>query len=277
MGRRLLVGLMTAGLTLAACGGGGDSGTTSTPTTATSTSTTTTATTTSTSTPTTTSSVAVTEDVLTVVGTIFGVEGYHQEIDGVWTGVETDLLEEIANRLGLTPEYVAAPFDEIIQGLADGRYDLAASRFSITPERQEIVAFTTAHLVDDVVLYTVKDGGVDDISDLLGGVVVVREGSSAESFMKNNHPDIGLVFSDPFTADAMVRSGAVDGRVTGDSDTDEYAKTVIGQQLTAFPADPAQQGLVDDINSALAAMIADGSYAEIYEKWFDTDDLRVDS
>jgi ABC-type amino acid transport substrate-binding protein len=118
---------------------------------------------------------------------------------------------------------------------------------------------------------------VDDISDLSGGMVVVREGSSAESFMKNNHPDIGLAFSDPFTADVMLRNGDVDGRVTGDHDTDEFTKTVIGRHPTAFPADPAQQGVVDEVNSALAAMIADGSYAEIYERWFDTNDLRVDS
>ena len=59
------------------------------------------------------------DGVLTVVGAIFGVEGYHQYQDAteVWTGFETDLLEEISSRLGMAPDYVAAPFPEIFPAL----------------------------------------------------------------------------------------------------------------------------------------------------------------
>ena len=117
---RLVSVLAVLCLVGAGCGGGEAATTTTAVTTAPPAATTstsrpapTTTSTTTTTTTTTATTVAAAEDVLTVVGTIFGVEGYQQETDGVWTGFETDLLEEIANRLGLQTRYEAAPFDEI--------------------------------------------------------------------------------------------------------------------------------------------------------------------
>ncbi len=43
-----------------------------------------------------------------------------------------------------------------------------------------------------------------------------------------------------------------------------------------MPVNPAATGLVEGLNSALTAMFEDGTYAEIYERWFDNDLERVD-
>jgi ABC-type amino acid transport substrate-binding protein len=114
------------------------------------------------------------------------------------------------------------------------------------------------------------------VSDLAGGIVAVREGTSSQSFMEENYPEAELRLVDPFSAASLLRSGEVDGWVTGSNDTDEFANFEIGTLPTAFPVDPAQPGLVEDMDKALADMIAGGTYGEIYERWFGTPDSRVD-
>jgi ABC-type amino acid transport substrate-binding protein len=217
------------------------------------------------------------DEVLIIAGTIFGIGGYHRAVDGVWTGFETDLLDEITARIGLIPKYVAATFDnEVIDGLARGQYDIGSGRFSVTPEREQVVAFTSPHLVDKVILYTTEDSGVGSIHDLAGGVVAVTEGTSGEWFMRTtDYPGIELVDTDPISASESLASGSFDGWVTGDNDSG-FNRIEIGTLRTAFPADPAQPRLVEAINAALAEMIADGTYDKIYQEWFDSPDGRVD-
>lgn len=62
--------------------------------------------------------------------------------DGEWTGISIDLLETIADELDLRYRLEEAPLDEMIDGVADGRFDAAIAAISITPAREEQLDFT---------------------------------------------------------------------------------------------------------------------------------------
>ena len=51
---------------------------------------------------------------------------------------------------------------------------------------------------------------------------------------------------------------------------------VLEDLLSAFAVSPAHTQLVEDMDRVLDEMIADGTYDELYDEWFDTPDLRVD-
>ena len=59
------------------------------------------------------------------------------------TGFDVSVAREVANRLGLQLEIKAVPFDELVQGVHDGTYDVAISALSINPSRSELVDFSS--------------------------------------------------------------------------------------------------------------------------------------
>jgi polar amino acid transport system substrate-binding protein len=66
--------------------------------------------------------------------------------DGRLQGVEPDFAERLGKQLGVQISLVETTFDELIPGLLAKRYDVIMSGFSVTPERQQQVAFTESYL-----------------------------------------------------------------------------------------------------------------------------------
>jgi polar amino acid transport system substrate-binding protein len=62
--------------------------------------------------------------------------------DGEWTGTSITLWREIAAELGLEYELHETTLDDMIAGVADGRYDVAVAALTVTSEREAIVDFT---------------------------------------------------------------------------------------------------------------------------------------
>ena len=62
--------------------------------------------------------------------------------DGEWTGVSVELWREIAAELELDYELRETSLDEMLDGLAEGRYDVAVAALTVTAAREERVDFT---------------------------------------------------------------------------------------------------------------------------------------
>src|SRR6185437_4116652 len=58
-------------------------------------------------------------------------------------GMDVDLFDAVAGQLGLTVQWVPAPFDSIIDGVNKGTYDVGVSSFSLTPEREKAADMVT--------------------------------------------------------------------------------------------------------------------------------------
>ena len=74
-------------------------------------------------------------------------------------GFEVDLVNAVADKLGLKVEYKSMNFDSLIAAVEAGtQIDLGMSGFSITPERAKEIDFTTSFYTDDLGVATLKDG-----------------------------------------------------------------------------------------------------------------------
>lgn len=62
--------------------------------------------------------------------------------DGEWTGLSIELWRELAAELELDYELREVSLDEMIAGVAEGRYDAAVAALTVTAAREEIVDFT---------------------------------------------------------------------------------------------------------------------------------------
>ena len=73
-------------------------------------------------------------------------------------GMDADLSNAIAAQMGLKANIVNATFDTIIPGLAAGKYDMGASSFTDTKERQKTVNFVD-YFVAGTSFFTKASGG----------------------------------------------------------------------------------------------------------------------
>jgi polar amino acid transport system substrate-binding protein len=200
--------------------------------------------------------------------------------------MDADLAKALAAVMGLKANVVNATFDTIIPGLASGKYDMGASSFTDTKEREKTVDFVT-YLVAGESFYTKAQGGTDiaSISDICGKTVAVEKGTTEEadattqskkckaagkpavtvlSFSDQNGANLAvssgraqLGFVDSPVAAYQVKKSNGEFKLTGAS----YANAPYGLAL------PKNNGMATPTKSALLVLMKDGQYAAILKKW----------
>lgn len=200
------------------------------------------------------------------------------------TGFDVELMEEIASRLGISEvRWVDTSFDTIFTQLAGGRFDAVASATTITEERAEIVNFSEPYyLAQQALTVNVAEtpdiASVEDLSS--GDVVAVQQGTTGEIWARENVPDGVDIRSFPEAPDTYTALEA--GNVTAvifdepsalseaERRADlEVVETIDTGERYGFPVNPENEPLLEAINTVLAAMIEDGTYAQIYANYPD--------
>ncbi len=73
-------------------------------------------------------------------------------------GFEVDLANELAKRLGVKVQWVVQPFNTLLVGIAQDRFDLIATSFAVTPARQEAVDFVAPHYCTGAIIVSKPTG-----------------------------------------------------------------------------------------------------------------------
>ncbi|MGW7283304.1 ABC transporter substrate-binding protein [Streptomyces sp. NPDC054844] len=218
---------------------------------------------------------------------------------GETVGIDPDLADAMGKQLGVKFEFENGTFDTLITGLRSKRYDIAMSAMTDTKDRQEGVDSDTGKKVGQgvdfvdyftagVSIYTKKgdDQGIKTWSDLCGKKLVLQRGTVSEDLAKAENekcPAGKKISMEPFDNDQQaqtrLRAGGADA---GSSDFPVAAYAVktsgggndfqlVGEQVEAAPygiavaKDNAQ--LRDALKAALDAVIANGEYKKIMDKW----------
>src|SRR3977135_4063698 len=93
-------------------------------------------------------------------------------------GMDPDLVKALAAVMGLKVKVINSTFEAIIPGLASGRYDLGASSFTDTKEREKTVDFVTYLSVGQAFLSKANGGpALNTLSELCGHTVSVEKGT----------------------------------------------------------------------------------------------------
>ena len=199
---------------------------------------------------------------------------------GKLTGFEIDIANAVAARMGLKPEWKAMGFDGLLVGLQQDRWDLVIASHGITEERALAVTFASPHYCTGGVIVS-KDGALKSAKDLTGKVVAVQTGSSYYDNVKKLPVKDVKNFPQDNSARAALETGHVDAWVTDKFVAKASLAATPGTALKlgdllfsekiAAAVGKGNTGLVAAVDKALAAMLADGSYAAISKKWFNED------
>jgi polar amino acid transport system substrate-binding protein len=201
-------------------------------------------------------------------------------------GMDVDLVDALASVMGLKVQFINATFDTIIPGLAAGKYDLGASSFTDTKERQKTVEFVTYFTAGES-FYAKSSSSptINTLADLCGKSVAVEKGTTEEEEVKaqsskctkegKKAPTL-LVFPTQNGANLAVTSGRAELGMA-DSPVVDYAVKqsggvlkVVGPTLASAPyglAFPKGTGMTGPTLAALKVLMANGDYLHILTSW----------
>lgn len=203
-------------------------------------------------------------------------------------GLDADIGAGIAKLMGLTLALNDASFDSIIPSLTSGRYDLGISGFTVTAEREKQVDFVTYYYEGDGLM--VKSGNPSGLAideTLCGVKIAVLKGSTQalntvpqldEKCSAAGKPAVAATVV-PGSSDLglALSSNRAEAVLTDGSNAAYTAKLSNGKfEVAPGPAyNPAPFGIASQkgtgmdaaVQKALEAMLADGSYAQILDKW----------
>ena len=201
-------------------------------------------------------------------------------------GMDPDLVRALAETMGLKAEFNDAQFEAIIPGIQAGRYDLGASSFTDTKEREKKVDFVT--YFNAGISFYAKAGtnpGVESLKDLCGKTVGVEKGTveqeeseaQSKACTKEGKKAVTVL---SFPGQNQVNLAIASGRAAvglADSPVVAYQIkqnkgqfTLVGKTYAFAPyglAVPKNSGLAQPMLEALKELMANGKYKAILEKW----------
>lgn len=196
-------------------------------------------------------------------------------------GFSVDLMKALGEEMGLEVEYLPTQnFDAIIPLIqTGGTADVGVSSFTVTDERLEQVDFTDPYMQSNQGVVVMKDSGITDVAELEGKTIATQSGTTGYDWAVENIPDATV---DPYTemtaVFAALQSGQADAVVADLPVVQYYVKNayqdaeVIDEIPTgeeyAIAVNKNNPGLTEKLNEALKTLQDNGTYDELYKKWF---------
>ena len=200
---------------------------------------------------------------------------------GERTGADHDLIAEICRRLGCEPRFVVHEWETLIESVAQGRFDLAATGIAILPERAAIVDYSEPYLRNARRILVRRDesrftdaAGLRDGDFFVGAQTATTNEASASELVG---ADRVRSFAQTAEAVAALVAGEVDAviinEIAGGGYIGDYLEQVelIGEDLAVDDLGiifPPGSNLVVPFNQALQAMKSDGTLDTITSHYF---------
>jgi L-cystine transport system substrate-binding protein len=208
---------------------------------------------------------------------------YHDE-SGKLTGFDVDIASAIAQRLGVKPEFVEGKWDGLIAGLDVNRYDAVINEVSVTDARKAKYDFSTPYITTRAVLIVRTDNTtIKTFDDLKGKKSANTLTSNFGKIAKDHGADVVGVQGFNESID-LLTSGRVDATINDSLSFLDFKKHKPDAQVKIVATDSSSDAdqsavllrkgdpaLVAAIDKALADIKADGTYAQISEKYFGKD------
>ena len=184
--------------------------------------------------------------------------------DGKLAGFDIDVGNALCAQMKVECEWVTQDWDGIIPALQGGKFDAIIASMTITEERKQQVDFTDKYYTTPLALVALKDTTLtspDKYAKAGADVKLYPTQDEAMADLTNGRLD--AVVSDKFVlVDWMKTTGNDCCKLVGDL---KGTESLTG--IAVRKGDPLREKL----NAAIAAIVADGTYAKINAKYFDFD------
>lgn len=192
---------------------------------------------------------------------------------GEVVGIEVDILNKIAEKMGMELDIQQMDFDSVIPGVQAGKFDVGMSGITVTDKRKENVDFSSVYFMAAQAIVVADGSSITGKADLEGKKVSVQTGTTAEEYCMGNGYEV-LAFTANNDAAAALTAGKVDAWVVDNevalAMAPELGLTVLDEAMTSEPyAFALQKGsdLLAPFNEALDALLSDGTIEQIFQQY----------
>ncbi|MBB6176222.1 polar amino acid transport system substrate-binding protein [Anoxybacillus tengchongensis] len=228
---------------------------------------------------------ATTEKKITVV-TDAAFAPFEYMDKGEIVGFDVDLLKAVMKEAGLAYELKNIGWDPLFAAIQGKTADMAVSGITINDDRKQTYDFSIPYFESTHMILVKEGSSIKSAKDLQGKVVGVQNGTTGqeavEKILGKENKNIKK-FENTVVAIMDLLNGGVEAVVTDNAVANEYVKNNPDAKIVAFEDPehfesefygfmfPKGSELKQKVDEALKKVIENGTYAEIYKKWFGTE------
>ena len=199
-------------------------------------------------------------------------------------GIDVEVAQAIADKLGMELEVTDIAFDSIIPGVQTGKYDMGMAGMTVTDERKEQVNFSDSYATGVQVVIVKDDSPITSVDDLFADGANTVVGTQAGAPGSISAPSdietagLGTVKSFGKTTDAVeaLKNGQVDCVVLDNEPAKALVAANEGLHILdteyavedyAIAIAKENTDLLEKVNKALSELTADGTLQSIVDKY----------
>ncbi len=192
-------------------------------------------------------------------------------------GIDIDIAQLIADKLGMELEVVDVPFKDIIPAVESGKYDMGMAAITVNKDRSERVVFSEIYAEGGMVVLTKTNVGIGTLADLEGKKIAYQNGTTGKAYAEKLCGKENAVAYD-FTDDAVkvLSTGEVDAFATDICAAQHYMSSQNGfkiieddsqKQEYAICFEKGNTELKDEVDAILIQLLSDGTIESIIDKY----------
>lgn len=193
-------------------------------------------------------------------------------------GIDVEIAEAIAKKLGMELEVVDTEFDSIIPGVQGGKYTIGMAGMTVTDERKQSVDFSNSYAKGVQVIIVKENSSIKSVDDLsentkigvqvgttgciyaeddygMDAVSEFQSGGAAVEALKNDKVDCVIIDNEPAKSFVAANEGL------------KILETTYIEEEYAICLAKDNTELKEKVNEALEELIADGTVQKILDKY----------
>lgn len=219
----------------------------------------------------------VADGVLTM-GTNAAFPPYEYKEGDQIVGIDAEIAEALAEKLGLTLEIQDMDFSSLITAIQAGKIDIALAGMTVTEERKQNVDFTDSYSTGVQVVIVKEDSDITTVDDLADDKLIgVQEGTTGHSYCSGDYGDDHVIaYTNGATAIQALVQDKVDCVVIDQQPAIEFVAANEGLKIldTEYVVEDYAAAVSKDnpaltvaLNQALQELKDDGTIQSILDKY----------
>ncbi len=192
-------------------------------------------------------------------------------------GIDVEIAQLIADKLGMELKIEDVAFDSIIPGVQAGKYDMGMAGLTVTPDREKEVCFSDSYATGVQVVIVREGSDIKTVDDVAGKRIGVQTSTTGDIYATDDFGEENVTrYDNGAVAVQALLDNKVDCVIIDNEPAKSYVAANEGLQILeteyvtenyAICFNIADTELRDKVNAALKELIADGSVQKVIDKY----------
>ena len=192
-------------------------------------------------------------------------------------GIDVEIAQAIADKLGMELKIEDVAFDSIIPGVQAKKYDMGMAGMTVTDERLQSVNFSDSYAKGVQAVIVKEDSEIKSIDDIKGKKIGVQTSTTGDIYASDDYGEENVTkFDNGAVAVQALLGDKVDCVIIDNEPAKSYVaaneglkvlETAYVEEDYAICFNKENTELQEKVNGALKELIADGTVQKIIDKY----------